>query len=49
LSLIAYKAQVVHWGTYEAVSDGAFAEMVDFVIDYAMRVSEVHFPKGVAQ
>ena len=39
--------QVVHSGTYEAVSEQTFTEMVTFLIDYAMRVSEVYVPKAV--
>jgi hypothetical protein len=39
---------VTHSGTYEAVSDENFAEMVEFLIDYAMRVSEAYIPKAVS-
>jgi hypothetical protein len=39
--------QVVHWGTYEAVSEQDFTEMVQFLVDYALRVSEAYVPKAI--
>jgi hypothetical protein len=43
---VSGKAQVVHWGTYDVVSEEAFAEMVDFLNEYALRVGIPAKPNG---
>lgn len=38
---------VSHWGTYDAVSSEQFDELIAFLIDYALKVSEAYIPLAI--
>jgi hypothetical protein len=43
------KPQVQHWSTYESVTLERFEELLSFLIDYALKVSEAYIPVVMRQ